>query len=129
MHTGHQLKLQKGRVSIIKTKKPALQEEYFVLELGSKCNNNCIFCSVKNRDIVDISTQEAKNNILQAKHRGFTKIQFTGGEPTIRPDLISIIKFSKIKGFSSIGLSSNGRMFSYEKFAKSVIQSGCNYFS
>jgi len=100
-----------------------------VLELGDKCNNNCIFCSVKNKKNNNLSTYEAKKRICDAKKRRFRTIQFSGGEPTLRKDIIPLVSYAKKLGFESIGLTSNARLFSYKNFAKRMIDAGCDSFA
>ena len=59
-----------------------------IIELGDSCNNNCIFCSVKNKANVNLSTSEIKKRIQDAKMKGYKRIEFSGGEPTIRKDFL-----------------------------------------
>ncbi|GAI50981.1 unnamed protein product, partial [marine sediment metagenome] len=47
-----------------------------------------------------------------------------GGEPTIREDILELVKRAKDLGYRDIGLSTNGRMLSYNDFAKKLIKSG-----
>ena len=106
-----------------------MKDKIFFLELGDECNNNCIFCSAKYRPNKKISSKEAKEKIVEAKKKGFSVIQFSGGEPTIRKDIVALIRFAKKNRFSSISLATNGRLFYYEKFTKDIISAGCNNFA
>ena len=100
---------------------------YLDLKLGYKCNNNCVHCVVsdqraaalRNRGNEDRSTAECKRELLDSLSRGITKVTFTGGEPTIRPDFLELLEFAKNKGFY-ITLQSNGRMFAYPPLAKAA---------
>jgi len=47
-----------------------------------------------------------------------------GGEPTIRDDILDLIRFAKNLNFKRIILSTNGRMFSYPDFTKKIIEAG-----
>lgn len=85
-----------------------------VLHITSRCNLNCSFCYIKNRD----KTQELDYNKL-IKFIKIIKpksIQLTGGEPCVYPrikDLITYLTFLNIK----IGIFTNGhylRNISYE---------------
>ena len=55
---------------------------------------------------------------------GATRAILSGGEPTIHPQIIQIIKEAKEMGYRHVQLISNGRMFSYEKFVKEVKEAG-----
>jgi len=100
---------------------------FLVLELGDSCNNNCIFCSAAKKK--PLSTKEAMRKIYDAKKKGFQNIQFCGGEPTIRGDIIKLVKFSKKLKFQVIGMTTNARMLSYVELTKKLIDGGCNYFA
>jgi len=44
-----------------------------------------------------INTKEAKKIILEKKREGYQEIFFDGGEPTLRDDLVDLIKLAKKK--------------------------------
>lgn len=102
------------------------------LLLGWICNQNCIFCSVghkltQSRKVK--SFQEVKKDIDRAKKIKAKVISFSGGEPTIIPYLLDAIKYAKnLNCFEEIELQTNGRMLSYENFAKDILDSGVNRF-
>jgi MoaA/NifB/PqqE/SkfB family radical SAM enzyme len=92
---------------------------------GYKCNNHCVFCyNLQKRNIVDKNTGTIKNEIAWAKKRGAEYLEIIGGEQTIRPDMIEIIKFAKNRNFKIITMTTNGSMFAYRDFAKSIIKAG-----
>lgn len=101
-------------------------EKTLVIYIGRECNNNCLICSVENRINQQCSCSEIINDIKQGAIEGFSAIEFTGGEPTINKNLIKYIKAAKKSGYSVIALSSNGRMFSQNKFCDQVAESGLN---
>lgn len=100
------------------------------IKTGFLCNNNCLFCvqGPEKKKFGNKSTDELKIIIKKAK-RGCDAIVFTGGEPTIRPDLIELVAYAKKLGFVSIQIQSNGRMFVYEKFCKDIVAAGANEFA
>lgn len=100
-----------------------------VIFMGYSCNNNCIFCcnSERRKNIKDQSTSEIKQQILEAKRNGTSYLELIGGEPTIRKDILNIVKFAKDLNFETIMFATNGRMFSNKNFAKKVIESGVNH--
>jgi MoaA/NifB/PqqE/SkfB family radical SAM enzyme len=59
----------------------------------------------------DFSTNEWKDIILQLKEEGITGVVFTGGEPTLRKDLLEIVEFASHLGFR-MGLNTNGTLLS-----------------
>ena len=79
--------------------------------LGGTCNNNCIFCYTHwIKDVPDFETNQIKNIIEKlADIRTIKTLVFTGGEPTIRPDLVSLFLYANQVGFQDIELQTNGR--------------------
>jgi hypothetical protein len=77
----------------------------------------------------DISTRQARRRIETGRKAGYRSIAFTGGEPTIRPDLPELIGLARNLGFHEIGLTTNARMFSVPEFAAEMLESGLNRVS
>jgi MoaA/NifB/PqqE/SkfB family radical SAM enzyme len=100
-----------------------------VVFTGYTCNNKCIFCCNENKRgaYEDKKTDELKRNILEARRRGSSYLEIIGGEPTLRKDIVEIVSFAKSCGFKTIMFSTNGRMFSYDSFAKKIVKSGLNH--
>jgi MoaA/NifB/PqqE/SkfB family radical SAM enzyme len=96
--------------------------EYVKIRILTKCNCNCDMCTwilenkkkeIPKEKILELYKQF---NILGVKH-----INFTGGEPTLRKDLIELIKEGKRAGFK-ISISTNGN-FSIS-LGKKIIDAG-----
>jgi len=97
------------------------------LLLGYKCNNFCRFCyAADKRDLPAMSTAEAKRQLELARKRGSTFVDFLGGEPTIRKDLVELISYAKKLGFRTISITTNGRMLSNAAYAKQLYDAGLN---
>lgn len=96
-----------------------------LLNVGFSCNNNCIVCSVKEKaqSTRDKTTGEILRELKIMKNR-FSEVEFTGGEPTIRKDIVSLIKTAKKHGYNPVSLSTNGRLFSYSKFCEELVEAG-----
>jgi sulfatase maturation enzyme AslB (radical SAM superfamily) len=79
--------------------------------VGGTCNNNCIFCFTKwIQGVPDIETTQIKNIIERlARISTIRSLVFTGGEPTIRPDLVSLFVHANQYEFQDIGIQTNGR--------------------
>lgn len=75
--------------------------------LTDECNLNCPFCSNKERLGQTFSFDEIKSILLIFKSMGAKAVEFTGGEPTLHPDINEIINYAKELKYS-IGLKSNG---------------------
>ncbi|MBP7652347.1 radical SAM protein [Candidatus Dependentiae bacterium] len=77
-----------------------------------RCNSNCIFCDVKKLNRKDLKELTSKNigKIFEDKYlKRLEYLKITGGEPTVKEDLIDIITeiYNKSKP-SYIGITTNG---------------------
>ncbi len=100
------------------------------LKVGFSCNNNCRFCvQAHKRHLGDRTTEELKKEMDKGRETGCEGIVFTGGEPSIRKDIIELMKYARDAGYKVIQLQSNGRMFSYKEFVRKLIRAGANEFS
>jgi MoaA/NifB/PqqE/SkfB family radical SAM enzyme len=93
---------------------------------GYTCNNNCLFCFVKGRPVIDRPTDEIKRILRTARKDEFDDLVFNGGESTIRTDFVEIVEYANKLDFPRIRLVSNGRMFYYKEFAQKVAKAGLN---
>jgi MoaA/NifB/PqqE/SkfB family radical SAM enzyme len=92
---------------------------------GFTCNNNCMFCSVGDKlRSFDKTTDEILDDIDRAVSENPEEINFTGGEPSIRKDILKLVSYTKSKGIKQIRMTTNGRMFSYEKFTEDIVRAG-----
>jgi len=73
-----------------------------------KCNLDCDFCSVKNRNGDEIDYNLALKAISDFRQLGAKSIEFTGGgDPTMYPQINSLIKAAYHYGYK-IGMITNG---------------------
>ncbi|MFH1235136.1 MAG: radical SAM protein [Candidatus Diapherotrites archaeon] len=97
------------------------------LLLGYECNNNCRFCYCGDkRRLPPMRTTEAKKQLDLAKKRGSKFVDFLGGEPTIRKDILELVMHAKKAGYETISITTNGRMLSKPAFAKALVEAGLN---
>lgn len=62
------------------------------------CNQKCIHCYAAEQSqgkVKELSTSEWKKVIDKCRKAGIPQITFTGGEPTIREDLVELVKYAK----------------------------------
>ena len=90
-----------------------------MLRLMSRCNEKCLFCMVEEeiQKSDDVDYQEAVHRIM-AQPEG-TRIEFFGGEPTIYPRFLDLIRLARERGHSC-SIASNCRAFHSEKFTRAV---------
>ena len=82
------------------------------------CNDNCISCPVPRRGTrPNPGINEIKTDIDEIA-KSSNHIEFTGGETTLNPDLIKILKHCGGKNFQEIGLLTNCKKFYYKNYVK-----------
>ncbi|MCD6229823.1 MAG: radical SAM protein [Candidatus Diapherotrites archaeon] len=89
-----------------------------------KCNNKCIFCLNGAINPCHKSTEEIFNRIDKAARENIDRVIFSGGEPTVHPNIANFVEHAKYNGFKTIQLVSNGRKFSDPSFTKKLVEAG-----
>ena len=97
-----------------------LQDGY--LQLTLECNQKCIFCSQPNFEL-SCTFKKIKTEIDSYKKQGFTKVLFTGGEPTLSPHLVSSINYA-VKKKLYTKLVTNGVKLSDQNYCKNLQVAG-----
>lgn len=100
-------------------------EKRLDLKTGFLCNNNCLFCvQADSKQIGNRSFNELKKDLEEGMLKGCKGIVLTGGEPTIREDIIKLVSLCKKLGYKVIQIQSNGRRFCYVNFCKKMVKAG-----
>ncbi|KAI7902374.1 uncharacterized protein BX663DRAFT_510905 [Cokeromyces recurvatus] len=92
------------------------QHNYLRISLTERCNLRCTYCMPEEGiQLTPESQLLKKEEILHLAKlfvsQGVTKIRLTGGEPTVRPDIIELVqKLGQLKqvGLQSLAMTSNG---------------------
>lgn len=74
----------------------------------------------------ELLTQEWQTILEKAWKAGIPHVIFTGGEPTLRPDLVELVDFAEKLGMVT-GVLSNGYRFSEHKFLTEILQAGLDH--
>lgn len=72
-----------------------------MIELTYRCSSNCIHCYCKGSEDEsnELNTYEFKKIIDEICREGCVYLNFTGGDPTIRPDFLELYAYARSKGF------------------------------
>ena len=96
-----------------------------VLFTGYSCNNRCGFCvDYDKRHLPDWTTPSLLGEMARARAEGASYLELIGGEATLRPDFIALVRAARRLGFSEIVTATNGRRFAYPDFAKAAVDAG-----
>ncbi len=99
-----------------------------VLKLTYACNQRCAFCRVDDcrGSVDDVPAEAVVRKALAARALGVGMILFSGGEPTLRPDLPRLAAAMGAIGMSW-GLITNGRRLAHEAFRDRLLGLGLAY--
>jgi MoaA/NifB/PqqE/SkfB family radical SAM enzyme len=95
------------------------------LAIGDRCNSSCIMCTTVRPEDKDIKTYFLPLNEIESSldsMSGPDYVAITGGEPTIHPELSSIVKEIRTRfPDTELKLLTNGRMLSYPDFTDRLV--------
>lgn len=90
------------------------------------CSNRCAFCIDRSRGAprpVGLAEVQAELERVRGRTRSVT---FTAGEPTLNPALAEAAWAAREKGFTTVGLVTNGRRLQDEAFCRRLLEAGIN---
>ena len=103
---------------------PVLSE----IALTYRCQNRCTFCYAdapdRGRDVPEMTTDEVRviiDRLYDEAH--CPTVSFTGGEPTLRPDLPELARYAKDKGMR-VNLITNGVLCADEGYVGELAAAG-----
>jgi radical SAM protein with 4Fe4S-binding SPASM domain len=97
------------------------------LALTYRCNNDCAHCyNARPRQSPELSTAQWKDALDRLWQLGIPHVVFTGGEPTLRPDLPELIAHAEANG-QITGLNTNGRRLKDAKFLQRLVDAGLDH--
>ncbi len=96
---------------------------YLRLSITEACNFRCLYCLPdgsqrqvgcgNSRQDAPLNVAEIENLILGFADLGFRKVRLTGGEPTLRPEIVEIVrKIADIPAITTLALTTNGHRLS-----------------
>lgn len=96
-----------------------------LVEITQKCNLACPTCyaasSPQNDHFLSLEEYDLLlDRLLENQHGDADALQISGGEPTLHPDLLTIIEHAYEKGFRQVYINSNGIKLSQPKFAAAL---------
>ncbi len=97
--------------------------------LGYDCNLACDYCTItpamRTRAL-------GRDEVLRALHKGradgYDALSLTGGEPTIRGDLLGLIRAARALGYGDVKLQSNGLLYASPGNVERLRQAGVSRF-
>ena len=107
---------------------PLSPEFWTEFRVTENCNSRCITCNAwKNRSVVELNTQEAKNALRQLRDIGIKKIVFLGGEPLLRSDIGELVKEAASLKFEARIVVTNGLLLGDK--AEELLENGVTHIT
>lgn len=88
------------------------------------CNSSCVSCAKKTNERGFLSLEQIIEKINLIKPSKTDSIEISGGEPTLRRDILDICSYIKSHFDAHLVLLSNGRKFNDPIFARQVKETG-----
>ncbi|APR87456.1 radical SAM domain protein [Minicystis rosea] len=98
------------------------------IQLGHMCNNRCVFC-VSGQETalgraLPLDTAPILAEITRARESGHAKITLLGGEPTLQPGFLDVVRHAVALGFEEIVLFTNGVKTARAAFIDEILATG-----
>ena len=76
----------------------------------------------------DRPAKTVASELRKAWKDGIRGVVFTGGEPSLHPEILDLVRTAKKTGFTSIQLQTNGRTLAYPAFCADLVKAGLTEF-
>lgn len=97
------------------------------LALTYRCNNDCPHCYVaRSPNYPEMGTVTWKGVLDRVWEVGIPHVCFTGGEATLREDLVELVAYAEEKGLVT-GLLTNGRCLSDAAYTRALVAAGLDH--
>jgi MoaA/NifB/PqqE/SkfB family radical SAM enzyme len=95
-----------------------------IMNVTYVCNNHCTFCAVGTRTQIDGHPTRQREHLDLYRAEGVKMVDFDGGEPTMNPELVPLVRYARAIGYERVNVTTNGRLCFYPDFAKRLVRSG-----
>ena len=100
---------------------------YLRISLTDHCNLRCVYCMPEDMTFRPNAEMMQDDEILLLTRLfaglGFNKVRLTGGEPTVRANIVDIVRgISSTEGIRSVSMTTNGLLLS--KLAQPLVEAG-----
>lgn len=95
------------------------------IQLGHMCNNRCVFCvsgqRTADREAFPIAGDPVIDRLRDGHSRGIRKVTLLGGEPTIQPDFLRIVRAAVELSYEEIVIFTNGVKTARASFVDEIL--------
>jgi pyruvate-formate lyase-activating enzyme len=94
------------------------------IALDYRCNLRCLGCHACHDTGERLASSEVVALLRSGRARGIQSLWLGGGEPTLRDDLLSLVRAARELGYAPIALQTNGMRLSYADYRAAVVRAG-----
>lgn len=104
------------------------RSQMLVLRPTVHCNQDCTFCSA-NETTTNVWEEPGRmlRQIARAARRGVRWLSFSGGEPTLSPELASFVRAARRVGIPRVELVTNAVLLDTERRTKPLLEAGVTH--
>jgi cyclic pyranopterin phosphate synthase len=120
---------RRGRAHAVRTATPAARYHGALplldVILLYDCNLACDYCTITPAMRARaLTTADVVRALRDGRAEGYDRVSFTGGEPTIRADLLGLVRQARALGYASVKVQSNGLVFATAANVARLIDAG-----
>src|SRR5689334_14868887 len=98
------------------------------IQLGHMCNNRCVFCVSGQETALGrarpLRVEPILEEISKAYATGHRKLTLLGGEPTLQPGFMDVVRHSVALGFDEIVIFTNGAKTARAAYIDEILATG-----
>lgn len=103
----------------------ALERRHWV-RVSFGCNNRCGFCLDQHlhRPSGFLDDETIRAEIAAGRAVGAERLILSGGEASIHPRFLDLVRWGREAGYARVQTITNGRMFAYRRFTRDAVAAG-----
>lgn len=98
------------------------------VRVGTLCNFNCLYCLVGHEKKGLRTPADVERELALGRRRNLTRVNLTGGEPTLHPRIFEIISRARSLGYTGLTLVSNAATLAYPARLRRFLDAGVDRF-
>jgi MoaA/NifB/PqqE/SkfB family radical SAM enzyme len=101
------------------------------IQLGHLCNNRCVFCvsgqRTALREAFPVPAEPVVEKLREGRAQGLRKVTLLGGEPTLQPEFLAVVRAAVHLGYEDIVVFTNGAKTARGAFIDEVLATGGSF--
>ncbi len=94
------------------------------IALDYRCNLRCLGCHACHDTGERLASSDAVALLRSGRARGIDGLWLGGGEPTLRDDLLSLVRMARAIGYANVTVQTNGMRLAYADYRAALIRAG-----